>query len=173
MQSIEKAHVHCKKLSFVLWGQKSNKNKIKNKKKKNTGKMKVLESSLFIQFNMWMLLVRFFKLDALTCTDNQARRASSGGHGKQLSQGGDKFRADLRMAGECVSGVEILHPGRIFCSFRRLLHYNPKMGKSKMLGMQGFTDAFQPPKSYVQCELSKKLCPLFLLDSSGKSLWRI
>lgn len=42
------------------------------KKKKIVGKMKVLELALFIQFYMRMLLVRFFNLDTLTCTDNQA-----------------------------------------------------------------------------------------------------
>lgn len=34
--------------------------------------MKVLELALFIHLYMQMLLVRFFNLDALTCTDNQA-----------------------------------------------------------------------------------------------------
>lgn len=43
---------------------------------------------------------------------------AAGDKGKQLSQGGDKFRADLRMAGESVAGIGILHPRKDILFFQ-------------------------------------------------------
>lgn len=111
IQGVNKACMHFKSLPSCCGGKKLKRERKKEKKEKNIGKMKVLELTLFIHLYMWMLL--WYTSSTWTHWHVQTIRhvePSSRGQGKQLSQGGDKFKADFRMAGESMSGIVILHP---------------------------------------------------------------